>query len=290
MKRILAPLNILISNLLLCIASFLLKKFTIVYAVPVLILFGSNLLASYPFFLEPRQHLTEAKPFFVLIFFWSLIYCFTYFVFAHFNQYLYVPHLMLAQAQAPFVVLFFKQSWRRDALKKENLVEIILPSLFLFLLLYSLNGYDSFSWIKYALTTVLMLAFIASQYCYRAVSTGTPSVFQVMHTLVCSIMFLPFLLTESINAHTNLLYLAGGIVVIGVCIILVQRGMLYGINHTTPLFSALLISTAIPISFITEFLMNSKSGVTYWQLVMSALYCVVIFVVHYRKGEALNIK
>jgi hypothetical protein len=282
-KAITAPLAIFASNLLFCVTSFYLKELSVIYSVPILIIFGSNIVASYSFFIKPKQYMAQTKSFYTILLLWSFSYCFIYVVFTVYNRYLYVPHLVLIEAIAPFVVLFFNKEWRKNLLKKENFLESAIPLFFLLLLLFHLNGTTENSAIKYGLTFLLIIAFIISQYCYRVVSTGNPATFQVMHSLFSCLILVPFIFTQHINPSANIYYLASAVLLIGVAIILCQRSILFGIHYTSEIFSALLISTAIPLSYLTEFVLNKRSTVTHLQLGLSAVYCVIIFVVHYMR-------
>lgn len=212
-----------------------------------------------------------------IILIWSLVYCLIYECFIYFGDFIAPCSVMIAEALAPFLLIFYTKSDPGDSLRK-FMVQLSPAVLLIVIFILDFMHLQQFSW-KVLLPLVLVVPFAASQMCARSLARiSTDAIWiQMRMALFRGAMLLSLALVQANremgrNLHVDVFptaVLAGGI-------LLTQACYLGGLRRCSPLFSALFLSTSVPIAIFADrlaFIKTVHHPASFW---VAILFCTAI--------------
>jgi len=195
---------------------------------------------------------------FLLTFFWSLGICTILYVFFIHPKILRISHVIIAQSIAPTFAIFLSGDYKLRSKKFHESIFHLLPVFTLIIL--GILEFNSIT--TYSIFILLLLIFL-----YTLVQSSMRKVLLLddifsSASRICILNFIILMCFNFFNFSLNQILdfsIIPFILPFAIVVLIIHLWSFIGIKNLGPIWSALLFSLAIPISILTETILNSAS-------------------------------
>jgi drug/metabolite transporter (DMT)-like permease len=253
------------SNILVCIALFLLRHSADNAGTRTLYLLIANGLAGLLGFLPFRKEnaLRIDRPT-MAVALWSACYCTEYGLFLAYPGVISLSQLIVCNCLAPFLAVYVSRDVQRSALNSIHRLLSIAPVFFLLGMSWlerQARQQRSFAHADLILLCVF-LSVIISQSCARYVARHRSPSWSQPRLTILNALFLSVVLSvvhSQSKATIQFPFAVVFCVFAGVSVLLIQRLYIFGLTKADPFISAMALCTIVPLSLVTDMLFEHRT-------------------------------
>jgi hypothetical protein len=270
--------TLLCSNVMVCVALYLLKHSADGAAARTLYLLAANAGAGLVGFLPFRHEnaIRIDRPSLAVIG-WSACYCTEYGLFLVYPGVISISQLIVCNSLAPFISVYLSQDAKRSGLGLRHRVLSLAPIIFLLGIAFiERRGSDrTFRYGTLLLACVLTSA-ACSQACARYVARHrSPGWSQPRLTILNAVLLAAVLFLFSRGPVVGMpkAFNVSLVVAVGTLILLVQRFYVFGLRKADPFISALALCSIVPLSLATEAVFEHRL-IGHTEIALSGAYMI----------------
>jgi len=281
MDTALGPASLLFSNFMIIIMLIAIRWLAATPSASLnLVAVGNLICGSLIFF--PRLTGRATSPWdrknIVSVISWALCYSVTYSLYSLYPQGLSLSDLIIAESLAPTAAVILSGDWRSEKSRFQKLFANLGTISLLLILAYLKRDTQADAQGNALLIFVTMVCFLGTNIAARNVAKLAPPLWSQARVSALNGVMLTLIIwgTQNVEGSENMSseLMTGAVFAIG--ILLTQGSFIFGLARTSPFLSALLISTSVPLSLLSEAISQERPLIS-TEGTLGVLYCFFIW-------------